>query len=85
MAVTGLGGRRLHEIWRDGAEAYLGITVSGWCNGHSTAGLMRPAARRYGRAGAAAVRRFDLARYRLMPKRPATARPGTVRAGADMA
>jgi cation diffusion facilitator CzcD-associated flavoprotein CzcO len=32
MAVTGLGGRRLHEVWRDGAEAYLGITVSGFPN-----------------------------------------------------
>jgi cation diffusion facilitator CzcD-associated flavoprotein CzcO len=32
MSVTGLGGRRLHEIWRDGARAYLGITVSGFPN-----------------------------------------------------
>jgi cation diffusion facilitator CzcD-associated flavoprotein CzcO len=32
MSVTGLGGRRLHETWRDGAEAYLGITVSGFPN-----------------------------------------------------
>ena len=32
MSVTGLGGRRLDEAWRDGAEAYLGITVSGFPN-----------------------------------------------------
>jgi cation diffusion facilitator CzcD-associated flavoprotein CzcO len=32
MSVTGLGGRRLSETWRDGAEAYLGITVSGFPN-----------------------------------------------------
>ena len=29
MDVTGLGGRDLNEAWRDGAEAYLGIAVSG--------------------------------------------------------
>src|SRR6516162_1936062 len=27
MSVTGLGGCQLREMWRDGAEAYLGITV----------------------------------------------------------
>jgi cation diffusion facilitator CzcD-associated flavoprotein CzcO len=32
MSVTGLRGRRLDETWRDGAEAYLGITVSGFPN-----------------------------------------------------
>jgi cation diffusion facilitator CzcD-associated flavoprotein CzcO len=32
MSVTGLGGRRLHDSWREGAEAYLGITVSGFPN-----------------------------------------------------
>jgi len=32
MAVTGLGGRRLRDSWRDGAEAYLGISVSGFPN-----------------------------------------------------
>jgi len=32
MSVTGLDGRRLDEAWRDGAEAYLGITVSGFPN-----------------------------------------------------
>jgi cation diffusion facilitator CzcD-associated flavoprotein CzcO len=32
MSVTGLGGRRLQEAWRDGAEAYLGITVAGFPN-----------------------------------------------------
>jgi cation diffusion facilitator CzcD-associated flavoprotein CzcO len=32
MAVTGLRGRRLNEAWHDGAQAYLGITVSGFPN-----------------------------------------------------
>jgi cation diffusion facilitator CzcD-associated flavoprotein CzcO len=32
MSVTGAGGRTLHQVWRDGAEAYLGITVSGFPN-----------------------------------------------------
>src|SRR5215471_5823679 len=32
MEVTGLGGRRLEDRWREGAEAYLGISVSGFPN-----------------------------------------------------
>jgi cation diffusion facilitator CzcD-associated flavoprotein CzcO len=32
MALSGLAGRDLRETWRDGAEAYLGITVSGFPN-----------------------------------------------------
>jgi cation diffusion facilitator CzcD-associated flavoprotein CzcO len=32
MSVTGLHGRELHDLWRDGARAYLGITVSGFPN-----------------------------------------------------
>jgi cation diffusion facilitator CzcD-associated flavoprotein CzcO len=32
MRVAGLEGRGLNEAWRDGAEAYLGITVSGFPN-----------------------------------------------------
>ena len=32
MAITGLDGRELNQAWRDGAEAYLGITVSGFPN-----------------------------------------------------
>jgi cation diffusion facilitator CzcD-associated flavoprotein CzcO len=32
MQVSGRGGARLHEAWRDGAQAYLGITVSGFPN-----------------------------------------------------
>jgi cation diffusion facilitator CzcD-associated flavoprotein CzcO len=32
ISVTGLDGRELHETWHDGAEAYLGITVSGFPN-----------------------------------------------------
>jgi cation diffusion facilitator CzcD-associated flavoprotein CzcO len=32
MTITGLEGRGLRERWRDGAEAYLGMTVSGFPN-----------------------------------------------------
>jgi cation diffusion facilitator CzcD-associated flavoprotein CzcO len=32
MAVRGVAGRELNDAWRDGAEAYLGITVSGFPN-----------------------------------------------------
>ena len=32
MSVTGLGGQRLSDAWRDGARAYLGISVSGFPN-----------------------------------------------------
>jgi cation diffusion facilitator CzcD-associated flavoprotein CzcO len=32
MRVTGLDGWRLEDAWRDGAQAYLGITVSGFPN-----------------------------------------------------
>lgn len=32
MRVSGLAGRDLNEAWRDGAEAYLGLTVSGFPN-----------------------------------------------------
>ncbi|HYU60419.1 MAG TPA: NAD(P)/FAD-dependent oxidoreductase [Solirubrobacterales bacterium] len=32
MAISGLGGRDLNEAWRDGPEAYLGLTVSGFPN-----------------------------------------------------
>jgi len=32
MRVTGLGGRDLHDSWRNGAEAYRGVTVSGFPN-----------------------------------------------------
>lgn len=32
MTITGRDGRELHEAWRDGAEAYLGITVAGFPN-----------------------------------------------------
>ncbi|HEY5209410.1 MAG TPA: NAD(P)/FAD-dependent oxidoreductase [Stellaceae bacterium] len=32
MRITGLGGRGLNEAWREGAEAYLGITVTGFPN-----------------------------------------------------
>jgi cation diffusion facilitator CzcD-associated flavoprotein CzcO len=32
LAIRGAGGRSLAEAWRDGAEAYLGMTVSGFPN-----------------------------------------------------
>jgi cation diffusion facilitator CzcD-associated flavoprotein CzcO len=32
MRITGLGGRDLNAAWREGAEAYLGITVTGFPN-----------------------------------------------------
>lgn len=32
MHITGLGGRELNAAWREGAEAYLGISVSGFPN-----------------------------------------------------
>jgi cation diffusion facilitator CzcD-associated flavoprotein CzcO len=32
MTIRGQGGRDLNEAWRDGAEAYLGITVAGFPN-----------------------------------------------------
>jgi len=32
MTVTGLGGSRLQDAWRVGAQAYLGITVAGFPN-----------------------------------------------------
>ncbi len=32
MAVTGMGGRTLSDEWRQGAHAYLGVTVSGFPN-----------------------------------------------------
>jgi cation diffusion facilitator CzcD-associated flavoprotein CzcO len=157
MSVTGLGGRRLREIWRDGAQAYLGITVSGFPNffmlygpntnlgGNSIIYMLegqiayvcgallaldeegldwldvRPEVQRafstwvdaasrtsvwesgchswYTTAAGRntnnwpdhtflyrhRVRRFDLASYRAMPRRPGTTTPGAVRAGAGPA
>jgi cation diffusion facilitator CzcD-associated flavoprotein CzcO len=32
LAIEGVGGAKLDEVWRDGAEAYLGITVAGFPN-----------------------------------------------------
>ncbi len=32
MQITGLGGRKLKDAWKNGAEAYLGLTVSGFPN-----------------------------------------------------
>jgi cation diffusion facilitator CzcD-associated flavoprotein CzcO len=32
LPVSGLDGRRLQETWKDGAQAYLGISVSGFPN-----------------------------------------------------
>ncbi len=38
MAIKGRGGRELNEVWRDGAEAYLGMTVPGFPNFFMTYG-----------------------------------------------
>ena len=38
MEITGLGGQRLNDAWRDGAEAHMGITVSGFPNFFMTYG-----------------------------------------------
>ncbi|MDH4581340.1 NAD(P)/FAD-dependent oxidoreductase [Pseudomonas sp. BN415] len=32
MSIRGLGGRDLNQAWREGAEAYLGVSVSGFPN-----------------------------------------------------
>jgi cation diffusion facilitator CzcD-associated flavoprotein CzcO len=32
MKITGIAGRDLHQSWKEGAEAYLGISVSGFPN-----------------------------------------------------
>jgi len=32
IEIEGQGGRKLHEVWRDGAEAYLGVAVAGFPN-----------------------------------------------------
>lgn len=32
MEISGRDGRRLNDVWRDGAEAYLGISVHGFPN-----------------------------------------------------
>jgi cation diffusion facilitator CzcD-associated flavoprotein CzcO len=32
MQITGLEGRKLRDVWKKGAEAYLGLTVSGFPN-----------------------------------------------------
>jgi cation diffusion facilitator CzcD-associated flavoprotein CzcO/acetyl esterase/lipase len=32
IRIRGLGGRSLDDVWRDGAEAYLGLSVSGFPN-----------------------------------------------------
>ena len=157
MSVTGLGGRTLHETWHDGAQAYLGITVSGFPNffmlygpntnlggnsiiymlesqiGYVAGALQAIEAERLGwidvrpevqkeftawvdaasrtsvwESGCHSwyttasgrntnnwpdqtfryrrrVSHFELARYRVMPRRPAATGPGTVRTGADAA
>jgi len=38
MEISGCGGRRLSDVWRDGAEAYLGVTVAGFPNFFMTYG-----------------------------------------------
>ena len=38
MEITGLAGKRLNDAWQDGAQAYMGITVSGFPNFFMTYG-----------------------------------------------
>jgi cation diffusion facilitator CzcD-associated flavoprotein CzcO len=32
LAIEGIEGAKLHDVWREGAEAYLGVTVAGFPN-----------------------------------------------------
>jgi cation diffusion facilitator CzcD-associated flavoprotein CzcO len=68
MRVTGVGGRELDAAWREGAEAYLGISVSGFPNlfllygpntnlGHSSIVFMLESQVRYALACMRALRR----------------------------
>ncbi len=157
MSVTGLGGRRLDQTWREGARAYLGITVAGfpnffllygpntnlggnsiiymlegqisyvlsalgalerdgldwldvrpevldafsaWVDAASRASVWQSGCHSWYTTASGRnvsnwpaqtfryrhhVRRFDLSRYQVMPKRPATAAPGAAPRGAGPA
>jgi cation diffusion facilitator CzcD-associated flavoprotein CzcO len=72
MRIEGLGGRVLEEEWRDGAEAYLGITVPGFPNffmlygpntnlGHNSIIFMLECQARYVTECLRALRERDLA------------------------
>lgn len=71
MRIVGRGGRELGEVWRDGAEAYLGITVAGFPNlfllygpntnlGHNSIIYMLESQIRYVVKAVRALRRSDV-------------------------
>jgi cation diffusion facilitator CzcD-associated flavoprotein CzcO len=80
VEVFGEGGRRLHDEWQDGAEAYLGLSVAGFPNffmlyGPNTNGVnsilfFHEAQSRYVMSALSAMRRFGIGavdvRHRVM-------------------
>ncbi|WP_329521453.1 MULTISPECIES: flavin-containing monooxygenase [Thermomonosporaceae] len=78
MKITGLDGRELNEAWRDGAQAHLGITVSGFPNlfllygpytnlGHNSIIYMLESQFRYVTGCVEAMRRAGLAWIDVRP------------------
>ena len=78
MRVTGTGGRELSEQWREGAQAYLGITVSGFPNlflvygpntnvGHNSIVFMIECQLAYVRKALGLLARDDVASLELRP------------------
>ncbi len=87
MRITGRGGRELNEAWREGAEAYLGVTVSGFPNlfllygpntnlGHNSIVFMLESQVRYVLACLRVLRERNL---RFLDVRPPAAPAGTRR------
>lgn len=74
--VTGPGGRNLRDVWRDGAEAYLGTAIAGFPNlflllgpntwvGHTSMVLMIEAQARYIQRAIETMRARNLARVEV--------------------
>lgn len=79
MKIIGLDGRELSEAWRDGAEAHLGITVTGFPNlfllygpntnlGHNSIIYMLESQIRYVLGCVRAIRRHRLAWVEVRPE-----------------
>jgi cation diffusion facilitator CzcD-associated flavoprotein CzcO len=79
MRITGRGGRELNEVWQDGAQAYLGIVVSGFPNlfllygpntnlGHNSIIFMLESQIRYVLGCVTAIRRHGLAWIDVRPE-----------------
>jgi cation diffusion facilitator CzcD-associated flavoprotein CzcO len=79
MRITGRGGRELTDAWRDGAQAYLGIMVSGFPNlfllygpntnlGHNSIIYMLESQIRYVLGCVTAIRRHGLAWIDVRPE-----------------